>query len=216
MKKNIFSLLMVLCAGNCVAADLENGYEINETCAGCHGEFAQGGNAGEYPRLAGLPEKYIIEQLKLFQVHGRKNIPMDPYTKKRELSDTDAIDVAAFLSRTQLINKLPPIDDANFDAYERLEMTRKLVNIARIDGDYEQGRKIYQIECVNCHGKNGLGKKNVPMLAGQYTTYLKRQIDKFVNGERFHDNEPVSESIFKDFSSAEIDNMLAYLTILDD
>ena len=35
--------------------DPENGEEINELCAGCHGEFGQGGKEGEYPRLAGQP-----------------------------------------------------------------------------------------------------------------------------------------------------------------
>ena len=30
-----------------------NGEEINEVCAGCHGEFGQGEKDGEYPRLAG-------------------------------------------------------------------------------------------------------------------------------------------------------------------
>ena len=37
-------------------ADLDNGEEINELCAGCHGEYAQGGSEGEYPRLAGQPK----------------------------------------------------------------------------------------------------------------------------------------------------------------
>ena len=49
-------------------ADLEIGEEINETCAGCHGEYAEGGKGGEYPRLAGLPASYIEKQLHLFQI----------------------------------------------------------------------------------------------------------------------------------------------------
>ena len=36
---------------------LEYGKEINETCAGCHGENAQGSLDGEYPRLAGTAER---------------------------------------------------------------------------------------------------------------------------------------------------------------
>ncbi len=200
----------------CFAGNIEDGEEINETCAGCHGEFAQGGNDGEYPRLANLPEQYLIDQLKSFQGHHRLNIPMDPYTKKRELSVVDMEDISAFLFQIKLFNKLPAIEDEKFDAYERLEMTRRLSNIAKIDGDYKQGQKTYKQECASCHGKNGFGKKEVPMLAGQYTNYLKRQIDKYLAGDRIHDDEPTDESIFKDFTVAELNNILAYLTILDD
>ncbi|RKZ97040.1 MAG: hypothetical protein DRQ43_03535, partial [Gammaproteobacteria bacterium] len=39
--------------------DLALGEEINELCAGCHGEYGEGGKQGEYPRLAGLPASYI-------------------------------------------------------------------------------------------------------------------------------------------------------------
>ena len=51
----LFGLCLSLTAGSAYAIDMENGEEINEVCAGCHGEFGQGGKAGEYPRLAGMP-----------------------------------------------------------------------------------------------------------------------------------------------------------------
>ena len=43
--------------------DLENGEEINEVCAGCHGVYGEGGKQGEYPRIAGQPYQFLVNQL---------------------------------------------------------------------------------------------------------------------------------------------------------
>ena len=78
--------------------DLEIGEEINETCAGCHGEFAEGGKDGEYPRLAGLPAAYIENQLRLFRDRIRPNIPMLEYLDKGQMPEQDIVDVSAFMA----------------------------------------------------------------------------------------------------------------------
>ena len=46
--------------------DIDYAEEINETCAGCHGESGEGTADGEYPRLAGLDANYIATQLRHF------------------------------------------------------------------------------------------------------------------------------------------------------
>ncbi|RKZ61444.1 MAG: hypothetical protein DRQ44_11755 [Gammaproteobacteria bacterium] len=96
------------------------------------------------------------------------------------------------------------------------------MNIARYPGNIEKGRKFYQKECAGCHGEAGQGKaaegdtsKEIPQLAGQYSVYITRQIKKFRIGERLHD-DPRDAEIFKSFGDAEIEDMLAYLSILDD
>ncbi|MBT7308746.1 MAG: c-type cytochrome, partial [Gammaproteobacteria bacterium] len=100
-----------------LAVNLEIGEEINEVCAGCHGEYAEGGKEGEYPRLAGLPSTYIEHELRLFKNRERLNHPMIPYTKERELPEEDLLDVSAYLQTIELYTKLPPIDKENFNAY---------------------------------------------------------------------------------------------------
>ena len=60
------------------APDLENGKEINEVCAGCHGENGQGGKQGEYPRLAGQPTAFLVRQLELFRERERPNLRIKP------------------------------------------------------------------------------------------------------------------------------------------
>ena len=198
--------------------DMDYAEEINETCAGCHGEFGEGTIDGEYPRLAGMDAGYLARQLKHFKTRDRLNIPMTPYTTERELPEEDVVLISAYLSQIELPSKLPPIaENKEFDALARLEESGRVVNVARYPGHIGNGRRFYQKECAGCHGGEAQGdsSRKIPQLAGQYSIYLSRQINKFRKGERFHD-DPRDADIFKTFSDAEIDDMLAYLSILDD
>ena len=198
--------------------DIEYAEEINGTCAGCHGEFGEGTSDGEYPRLAGLDAAYLAQQLRDFKTRDRLNIPMTPYTTERELPEEDVVLIAAYLSQIDLPTKLPPIDEEKeFDALARLRASGSVINVARYPGNIEKGRQFYEKECAACHGDKAQGKTHmkIPQLAGQYSVYITRQIKKFRIGERVHD-DPRDAEIFKSISDAEIDNMLAYLSILDD
>jgi len=208
----------VLAAQDDEELDIDYAEEINETCAGCHGESAEGTADGEYPRLAGLDAEYIATQLRHFKSRKRMNIPMMPYATERELPEEDVLLIAAYIAQINLPTKLPPIDtNRKFDALARLEASGKVVNIARYPGDEKSGEQFYNKQCAGCHGKKAQGdeSRRIPQLVGQYSVYLKRQIKKFRNGKRLHD-DPRDAEIFKSFSDTEIDNMLAYLSLLDD
>jgi len=175
--------------------DLQNGEEINEVCAGCHGEIGQGGKEGEYPRLAGLPASFIAKQLVLFRDRSRKNLAMVEYVDHRQMPDPDILDISAYLASIELPGKLPPADESapDFNAYQRLLATKQVVQIPRAEGDVQAGKRLYRRECGSCHGRDGWGDEDdgVPMLAGQYTQYLWRQVDKYVAKLRIHDeSEP--------------------------
>ena len=213
---------MIFCAGakaeeGTPVIDLELGEEINETCAGCHGEYGQGSIDGEYPRLAGLSAGYLARQLRNFKQRKRINIPMVPYTNERELPEEDLVSVAAYLASIQLPTKLPPINEAEFDALKRLQASKKVVNIATYPGDADAGRKFYKKECASCHGQDGYGadRKGVPQLTGQYSLYLLKQVENIRTGERFHD-DPDDAEIFREYADTEIADTLAYLATLDD
>ncbi len=227
MKRLLISLIFLGLCGPAFATgdepprelDLENGEEINEVCAGCHGEYGEGGKAGEYPRIAGQPAAFIANQLKLFRSRTRANMPMLPHTEERELPDADIADVSAFLAELKLLTKLPPIDESKeFDALQRLEDAKRMLNVAFVDGDHERGRKLYKKECRSCHGNQGWGdaKNAVPMLAGQYTNYLKLQVGKYIAKERIHDPEDPDSEILGEFSEKELHDIFAYLSTVDD
>ncbi|MFZ1573921.1 MAG: c-type cytochrome [Chromatiaceae bacterium] len=201
--------------------DLRNGRDINEVCAGCHGEFGQGGKEGEYPRLAGLPAAFIAHQLALFRDRKRTNLAMVESVDHRQMPDPDIQDVSAYLAGLKIASKLPPADETapGFNAYERLLASKRLVQIPRAEGDPEAGKKLYRRECASCHGEQGQGdpRDAVPFLAGQYINYLSRQIDKYLDKGRLHDpSEPDAEELLAAFKAEELRDIFAYLSTLDD
>ena len=217
----LLSSVLGLAFGQVVAAaDLENGEEINEVCGGCHGPLGQGGKQGEYPRLAGQPKDFIAYQLHLFRDRKRPNMAMIEYIDERQMPDEDIEDISAYLAAIDLPSKLAPVDvDASdFNAYERLLETERIVQIPRAEGDIENGHKIYRKECASCHGRDGKGddEKAVPMLTGQYTNYLWRQVDKFLKGIRIHDLDEPDEELLADFSRDEIRDIFAWASVADD
>ena len=218
---SIAGLIAISCMTTLHAREIDfyNGEEINELCAGCHGEFAQGGKNGEYPRLAGMPAAFIDKQMHLFRDRKRPNMPMVEYVDERQFPDNEIADISAYLSQMKLATKMSPLKEGpEFNAYERLEEAKRMLNIARYPGDVEKGRKIYNKECRSCHGREGVGntKKAVPMLAGQYTNYLQRQVEKYIKGIRIHDEDDPDDELLAEFSQEELEAIFAYLSIADD
>jgi cytochrome c553 len=209
--KALFVLLFLLgLSSTGQAQNLERGKEINATCAGCHGEFGQGGKRGEYPRIAGQREAHIKDQLRAFRARTRLNLPMFPYTQERELSEADIEDVSAYLASVELPTLWPVFKDDD-DALTRLTAVEKVMIIPRSPGNLDNGQKIYQKECVTCHARDGMGRGKFPRLVGQYTSYLRKQMDAFLKGERVHD-EVEMVGILNQYKEQDLNDVLAYLT----
>lgn len=211
---SVFFLSLSIAYAQEPVIDLDLGEEINELCAGCHGEYGEGGKEGEYPRLAGFPAAYIIQQLGLFKQEKRKNMPMRPYANEREMPDEDIPSVAAFLSQIKLSTKMPDFDES-VSAYDKLLAAKKVFNIARVEGDIELGEELYIDDCQLCHGKQGMGKEDsdTPPLTGQYTQYMIKQMNDFASGERWHE---YAEALFSEMEEDEIQAIMAYLSTMDD
>ena len=208
----LFAALLVSTAA--VAVDLEKGKEINGTCAACHGDQGAGGKRGEYPRIAGQRVGYIENQLKSFRSRTRVNIPMFPYTQERELSNEDIKDISAYLASIDLSNKMPSFKGTE-DALTRLQMVDRVMIIPRAEGNLEHGEALYQKQCASCHGKTGKGRGMFPMLVGQYTNYLKRQVDLYLKGDRPHDEQGVV-GVLTGLKERDIQDILAYLTAIQE
>jgi cytochrome c553 len=214
-----FRLLPLLLAGvlassAAVAVDLEKGKEINGTCAACHGDQGAGGKKGEYPRIAGQRVSYIENQLKNFRSRTRVNIPMYPYTQERELSDEDIKDISAYLAGIELSTKMPTFKGTE-DALTRLQMVDRVMIIPRAEGNLDRGQAIYQKQCASCHGKTGKGRGMFPMLVGQYTNYLKRQVDLYLKGDRPHDEEG-TVGVLNSLKEQDVQDVLAYLASIQE
>lgn len=190
--------------------DEQNAKDIMRTCAPCHGEFGNGG-AG-YPRVAGFNAEYLADQLRAFKSRKRENIPMIPFTTERELPEKDIVDVTRYLATIKVENRLPEIAGP-IDGRERLMQAKKVVQIPRWDGDLEAGKKLYGEACAECHGNKGQGRVKKPPLAGQYSEYLADQIKSFQRGQREHEE---TEPPMSQLKRRDVDDILAYLSILDD
>ncbi len=192
--------------------DAENGEEINELCAGCHGEYGQGGGDGEYPRLAGLPAKYLAKQLHQFKIQERNSVAMSMYATDREISATDLLDISIYLAEQKLLTIMPHFTPET-TSLEKLQTARQVFNVAKYNGDVGMGRELYATKCAKCHGKDGLGKGSTPQLVGQYTDYLRLQIVDFQSGKRTNKR---MEKFILPLTSQDIEALLAFLSIADD
>jgi cytochrome c553 len=192
------------------AEDLDKAREIMAVCAGCHGDNGQGGKKGEYPRLAGQPWPFLVAQLRAFRARTRVNIPMVPYTEERELSDADIRDISTYLSSIKLSTAMPTFK-GDEDALTRLQMVDKVMIVPRVEGDIVHGDQVYKEQCGFCHGKTGRGGGRFPMLVGQYTNYLMKQINSYLKGERPHDEED-SRGVLAELKENDIRDVLAWLT----
>jgi cytochrome c553 len=219
-KLNCFSIALCFLLGAgmapaALAADFEKAKDIYGPCAGCHGEFGAGGKKGEYPRIAGQLPKYMEQQLKAFQKRIRVNIPMVPYTEERELSDADMKEVSAYLAQIELPTRQPVFKESD-DALTRLLAMEKVMIVPRAEGDIEKGQLVYQKNCAVCHAKTGKGRGMFPMLVGQYTSYLKKQVDSYLKAERPHDEDNAKMGVLYTLEAADIQDALAYLTSIQE
>lgn len=217
--KHFFTLLGLLAgfssALSAQGLDLEKAKDIYGPCAACHGEFGAGGKKGEYPRIAGQSAKYIERQLKAFQNQSRLNLPMYPYSRERELPDEDMKRVAAYLAEIELPTEQPVFKESD-DALTRLQAMEKVMIVPRAEGDIENGKTVYQKHCASCHGKTAKGRAMFPMLIGQYTRYLKKQIDAYLKADRPHDEEGANEGVLYTLKATDLQDVLAYLTSIQE
>jgi cytochrome c553 len=195
------------------ALDVERAKDVYGPYATCHGEFGAGGKKGEYPRIAGQLPKYLEQQLRAFQSQVRVNLPMYPYTRERELPEDDLKLVATYLAQIELPTRQPVFKDSD-DALTRLLAMERVMVVPRAEGDIENGRGVYQKNCAVCHGRTGQGRGMFPMLVGQYSSYLRKQIDAYLRGDRPHDEETATEGVLYPLQARDIQDILAYLTAI--
>jgi cytochrome c553 len=196
------SLLIALAAAVPLSAsadpDMERGKALNRQCALCHGFHGQGILGGKYPRIAGLPDYYLLEMIEKYK-DGTLDYPaMTVVGGMRNLPQEDLESLAAYISDIDL-SRVAPLD------------------IPTAPGDVENGEDLYKGDCKTCHGRKGEGKarKESPPLRGQYTEYLARQIDMFLKKERIHADDEEDET-FVDYEPEELQDILAFISTLDD
>jgi cytochrome c553 len=155
--------------------DLDNGREVYMLCAVCHEPEGWGTPDGEYPQIAGQHATVIIKQLADIRARNRDNPTMFPFTLLDHLTLQEIADVSAYISRFPMNpdNGLGPGDD--------------LVH----------GKRLYEENCLDCHGEGGEGipEENMPLIQGQHYRYLVRQFEWIRSGKRRNADPEMVEQI---------------------
>jgi cytochrome c553 len=175
--------------------DLGAGEVMFRQCALCHGQRGQGILGGKYPRIAGLPEYYLMNALRDYQSGTRGYDAMLVVGGLKTYDDRDLMDLAGYVSDLDIDLDVPEPED----------------------GSARSGRRLYKYDCKTCHGRKAEGKsrKDSPPLRGQYHEYLMRQIVMFQNGERIHADDPEDET-FDAYEEEDLLDILAFVASLDD
>ena len=164
-----FFKLFVLMAAAAVAnptlaaGDAEAGEAKAAPCAACHGPGGAKPIAGNYPKLAGQGEAYLVKQLQDYKSGKRENAIMAGQVAN--LSEQDMADLGAYYASQE-----PSIGQADPDW---VEQGAKLYR----GGDMANGLPA----CSGCHGPAGQGVEGTkyPLLAGQNAQYVEEQLKAF-------------------------------------
>jgi len=206
----IICLVVTLSATQAMAAgDATAGQSKVAVCAGCHGSD---GNSmvSAFPKLAGLGEKYITEQLRYMKSGERIVVEMTGLLTAS--SDQDLQDMAAYY------NSQPrQVSGAQ-------EIT--LVGITDSDQALDYGEKVYRggnintgvASCTGCHSPsgNGNGPAGYPALGGQHADYIAKQLLAYRRGERVSGaNASIMQGVAANLSDREIKAVANYISGLN-
>ncbi|MBL0426527.1 c-type cytochrome [Ramlibacter alkalitolerans] len=152
--------------------DLDSMEARVQGCVTCHGQQGQGTSSDYFPRIAGKPAGYLLNQLRAFRDGSRRYAPMNYLVAY--LSDDYLREIAEYFAKLR-----PPFPAAQASALPAtlLDHGRTLVQ----NGD--TNRQIPA--CMACHGPNLTGMEpGIPGLVGLRTNYIAAQLTRWRAGER--------------------------------
>lgn len=179
-------------------ADPAAGQIKSSVCVGCHG---LDGNSPlpATPHLAGMPARYIVNQLQAFK-EGRRQSPVMA-AMAAGLSEQDMHDVGAWYAQQRVGGKLP-----QDDAMQLVEEGQHVY----FNGNAKTGLAA----CVGCHGRDGGGlprEPSIPPLRGQKHDYVAQMLSNFKAGMRSNDAEQMMRRIAERMSEREIQAVASYV-----
>jgi cytochrome c553 len=141
-------------------------------CSTCHGAQGQGTQDDYFPRIAGKPQGYLLNQLRNFR-DGRRSYPPMNYLLAY-LHDDYFAEMAQFFSSQQIA--FAPPEKSKLSA-KQLAAGEQLVR----QGDSARGIPA----CADCHGSSLTGiNPGIPGLIGLHSRYISAQLESWRTGTR--------------------------------
>ena len=205
----ILSLMLVIGCPVYASGDPEAGEAKVTACVGCHG--VDGNSAIPlWPKLAGLGEKYLYQQL-MHLKNGERVIP-SMTGLLRSSSEQDLQDMAAY-----------------YDSRKRQLSGAKEIELVKIKDPLEVlalGERIYRAgnlksgvaACSGCHSPSGSGNSpaGYPALGGQHAEYIEKQLLAYRRGERDSgSNAQIMQGVAEYLSDDEIKAVANYISGLN-
>ena len=168
-------------------------------CTLCHGAQGKSGPDGYYPRLAGKPAGYLLNQLHNFKAGRRQYAPMQHLLAP--LDDAYLAEIAQYFSKLEIPYPAPP------------GQTTTAALLLRGKTLAQSGDKALQIPaCVQCHGMALTGVQPfTPELVGLPRDYLNAQIGSWQSGQRKAHAPDCMASIAKRLSDADVHAVTTWL-----
>jgi cytochrome c553 len=168
-------------------------------CTACHGKEGRATADGYFPRIAGKPAGYLLNEMNNFR-SGRRGFPQMVYFMQFR-DDSDLAEIAAYFSQQRLPYPPPASPRTSPEALER---GRKLV----LNGNPAQ----HVPACRSCHGSRLLGvEPAVPALLGLSTDYLLAQLGAWRNGMRSSEPPDCMASIARHLTPEDTGAVAAWL-----
>jgi cytochrome c553 len=172
-----------------------------QPCMACHGKQGQARRDGYYPRIAGKPAGYLLNQLRGFR-EGRRYFPMMTYLVELQ-SDDYLRELATYFADQQV--PYPPPESPRVSA-ATLDRGQTLVT----KGD----AALHLPACQSCHGSRLLGvQPAVPGLVGVSQDYLIAQLSAWRNRRRAALAPDCMAQIVRRLSKADANAAAAYLAM---
>ncbi|MBZ2169235.1 MULTISPECIES: c-type cytochrome [Marinobacter] len=182
------------------AGDPQAGEQNAAVCAGCHGQGGQKPVMGAYPKLSGLGEKYLYNQLAAIRDGERVIAEMTGLLDGK--SDQELQDLAAYFNSNEMV-------------------------VSQADPELvEQGAALYRggnlasgvPACAGCHNPQGKGNEpgGYPALGGQNAEYVAKQLKAYRAGERNNGaNAAIMMDVAAKLTDAEIEAVSSYVSGLN-
>lgn len=191
--------------------DPKAGQQKAATCAACHGVDGNPSDP-QYPRLAGMPERYTAHQLALFK-SGERNSGMAAVMKPfaDPLSPQDMRDLGAYFALqtpTAGVADDTVIQSGPYAGMKFYEVGQRLYT----GGDSARGIPA----CLACHAPDGSGNPGpaYPALHGQMAAYSQRRLEEYragVTDRRDPALFNVMASVAKQLTDEEIGALASYM-----
>lgn len=182
------------------AGDPEAGKQSAAACQACHGQGGAKPIMGVYPKIAGLGEKYLYDQLVAIQENARAIPEMIGQLDGK--SKQDLQDQAAYFAKQDMgVNQADP------------ELVEKGAALYR-GGNMATGVP----SCAGCHNPQGKGNEpaGYPHLGGQNAEYLVKQLNAYRDGTRDNGaNAAIMMDVSSRLTDAEIEAVASYMSGLN-